>query len=331
MKIKIVILINLILLLTGCTAYTELNDLSIVSTIGIDYKDNKYQLIVNVIDGKLDDQEIEKSIITFKSKKTTLEEAFNDIYLKSSKKLYLSHLDLLIITETAVDQKFSSIIQNFLENNEYRNNFNVVLLSDFALSEFMNKNIQAEDINNLIITNQKETGFSVVKDFEMIVKELLIDKNSYLPTISYPDEELTLDGFTLIKNYNIYKQLTLEESILLNMLQNKVHKAYLNGSNIFENQTLITTKQNHITFRFITTLNKNNNFEEKTKKQLIDFLTKYQKEGYDILKLTEKVRKNDYQYYKKNKNLLSKLTFDFSFEIKEKENYLKGDAIYETK
>lgn len=331
MKIKLGILISLILLLTGCTSYTELNDLSIVSTIGIDYKDDKYELIVNVIDGKLDDQEIEKSITTFKSDKKTLEEAFNDIYLKSSKKLYLSHLDLLIITEDAINQKFSSIIKNFLENNEYRNNFNVVLLSDFSLSEFMSQNIQAEDINNLITTNQKETGFSIVKDFEMIVKELLIDQNSYLPTISYPNEELTLNGFTLIKNYKIYKQLTLDESILLNMLQNKVHKAYLNNSNIFENQTLVTTKQNHITFRFITTLNKDSNFEEKTKKQLTEFLTKYQKENYDILKLTEKVRKNDYQYYKNNKDLLSKLTFSFEFEIKEKENYLQGDAIYETK
>lgn len=331
MKIKLGILISLILLLTGCTAYTELNDLSIVSTIGIDYKNNKYQLIVNVIDGKLDDQEIEKSITTFKSEKTSLDEAFNDIYLKSSKKLYLSHLDLLIITEEAINQKFPAIIQNFLENNEYRNNFNVVLLSDFSLSEFMNQNIQAEDINNLMTTNQNETAFCIVKDFEMIVKELLIDKNSYLPTISYPNEELTLDGFTLIKDYQIYKQLTLEESVLLNMLQNKVHKAYLNGSNIFENQTLVTTKRNHITFRFITTLNKNKDFEEKTKKQLSDFLTKYQKEDYDILKLTEKIRKNDYKYYKNNKDLLSKLTFDFSFEVKEKENYLQGEAIYETK
>ena len=203
MKIKLGILISLILLLTGCTSYTELSDLSIVSTIGIDYQEDKYHLTVNVIDGKLDDQEIEKSITTFTSENTSLEEAFNDIYLKSSKKLYLSHLDLLIITEDAINQKFSAIIHNFLENNEYRNNFNVVLLSNTSLSDFMTQNIQAEDINNLIATNQKETALSVVKDFEMIVKELLIDKNSYLPTISYLNEELTLNGFTLIKNYQI--------------------------------------------------------------------------------------------------------------------------------
>lgn len=331
MKIKLGVLFILILLLTGCSSYTELNDLSIVSTIGIDYKDNQYELIVNVIDGKLDDQEIEKTITTFSSKNNSLEEAFNEIYLKSSKKLYLSHLDLLILTENAINQKFPNIIHNFLENNEYRNNFNVVLLSDTSLFDFMNQNIQAEEINDLMTTNQKETAYCIVKDFETILKELLIDKNSYLPTITYQENQLILNGFTLIKDYQIYKQLTLEESVLLNMLQNKVNKAYLNNSSIFENQTFITTKENHISFRFITTINEDNNFEEKTKKQIIDFLTAYQKEGYDILKLTEKVRKNDYSYYQKTKDVLSKLTFDFSFEIKEKENYLRGDAFDETK
>lgn len=331
MKIKLLVIITLTILLTGCTSYTELNDLSIVTSIGIDYKDNKYELTVNVIDGKLDDQEIEKNITTLKSNKTTLEEAFNDIYLKSNKKLYLSHLDLLIITEDAINQKFQDIIKNFLENNEYRNNFNVVLLSKFPLSEFMNENIYTEDINNLITTNQKETGFSIVKDFETIVKELLIDKNTYIPTIDYQEEKLVLKGFTLIKNYKVYEQLTLKESLLLNLLQNKVHKAYLNDSNIFENETLITTNKNDITFHFITTVNNNKNFKSKTKKQLSEFLEKYQNDNYDILKLKEKVRKNDYKYYTNTENLLSKLNFSFSFKIKEKENHLQGDSLYETK
>lgn len=330
MKIKLGILIVLISLLTGCRSYTELNDLSIVSTIGIDYQEGKYQLIINVIDGELDDQEIKKNITTLESSKNSLEEAFHDIYLKSSKKLYLSHLDLLILTENAINQKFSEIIYYFLENSEYRNNFNVVLLTGGLLIDFMKQNIQAEEINDLIKTNQKETGFCAVKDFEMILKELLMDKNSYLSTISNTDQELTLEGFTLIKDYKIYQKLTKEESVLLNMLQNKIQNAYLNQNSILENHTMITTNKNHISFRFVTTLNHNHNFQKETEADLKQFLTKYQKEGYDILKLTEKVRKNNYSYYQQTPNLLSQLTFDFSFEITEEENYLQGDAIYET-
>lgn len=88
MKIKLLTIFFLLLLCTGCHSYTELNDLSIVSVIGIDYQNSEYQLVVNVIDGSLDDKEIEKEITTLECKQSSLEEAFHDIYLKSNKKLY---------------------------------------------------------------------------------------------------------------------------------------------------------------------------------------------------------------------------------------------------
>ena len=331
MKLKLLIIFFLLLFCTGCHSYTELNDLSIVSVIGIDYQNNEYQLVVNVIDGSLDDKEIEKKITTLESKQSSLEKAFHDIYLKSSKKLYLSHLDLLVLTENAIQEKFSEVIDNFLENNEYRNNFNVVLLKDSTIEEFMQENMQAEDINQLIKTNERETGFSATKDFETILKELLIDKNTYLPTISYPNQELTLKGFTLIKNYQIYQELSLKNSILLNLLNNKIQKAYLNETNILENQTLITTNKNHISMRFLMTVQENDHFKENIKKEIEEFLNTFHEDNYDILKLGEKIRKNDYRYYQNTNQLLQKLKFDFTFQIKEKESYLKREDTDETK
>ena len=102
-KIKIIIILISIFCLTGCTSYTELSELNIVNTLGIDYKDGKYHLIVNVVDGKYDDGEIEKNITTYSSIEETLEKTFHYIYTKSSKRLYLSHIDLYVITENAID------------------------------------------------------------------------------------------------------------------------------------------------------------------------------------------------------------------------------------
>lgn len=326
MKRKRLILLVLILLLaTGCTSYTELNELSIVNTLGIDYVDGKYHLIVNVIGGDFDDGKIEKSITTYSSMEENLEQTFHYIYTNSNRRLYLSHIDLLILTEAAINEKFHEIIYNFLENNEYRNNFNVVLLKDTSLEDLMENKIPAEEINYLLETNYKETAITKPIDFENIIKDLLIDANTYLPTITYQDNNINLEGFTLIKNYKVYEQLTKEESVLLNLLNNQVKKSYLNGSNIFENQTLVKTNNNHITFQFRTNLLQDNDYEKETQKDLLNFLTKYQNKNYDILKLIEKVRKNDYSYYTKTDNLLQKLTFDFKFEIKIKENYLQGD------
>lgn len=318
-----------ILLFTGCTSYTELNNLSIVSTLGIDYQDNQYHLVISVIDGEIDDNSIQKNLTIYESTDDNLEGAFQDIYFKSSKRLYLSHIDLLLLTENAINEKLPNIITNFLENNEYRNNFSVVLLKDANLLEFMQGEIQAEEVNNLLKTNQKETGYSKVRDFETILKDLLIDKNTYLPTILYEEEKIVLGGFTLIKDYQTTDLLDKKESILLNLLTNSIEKSYLNQNNIYENQTLITSRKNQIHIRLITTTDNKNSFKEETKKEIESFLKKYQQKNYDILKLCEMVRKNNYSYYKNEKDLLSKLQFEIEINMKEKENYLEGDTFYE--
>ena len=326
MKIKLIILTIVIFLLTGCTSYTELNDLSIVNTLGINYQDGKYELTVSVVEGKIDDQELEKEITILHSKKTTLEEAFQDIYLTSSKKIYLSHIDLLILSENAINYKLKEIIRNFLENNEYRNNFNVILLKDSTINDFFNQKILAEDINNLLKTNEQETSMTKIKDLETIMKELLIDTNSYLPTIRIKEEKIVLSGFTLIKNYKTFEELTLNDSILLNLLTNNTNKTYINNITIFENITTIRTNKNKINITLNMVINnKDNQNKNSLIKDIETFIKKYHQKNYDILKLNETIRKNNYSYWKKTNNLLNKLEIKITIKEKINENYLQGD------
>ena len=67
---KKIILILLLLTLTGCKDYTEINDLAIVSGIIIDYVDNKYEITSELI---INDKESELQILTTKS--TSIDEA----------------------------------------------------------------------------------------------------------------------------------------------------------------------------------------------------------------------------------------------------------------
>lgn len=325
MKYKIIILLLITFILTGCTSYTELNKLSIVNTLGIDYIDNQYQLSINVIEGELDDRKVEKELTTYTTKNKDLTAAFQDIYLMSNKRLYLSHIDLLVLSKTAINDKLTEITKHFLTNNEYRNNFYVTILKDNTIEKFLTEKILADDINDLINANESETAISYTKDLEGIIKELLIDKNSYLPTISYKDKQLTLEGFTLIKNYRVFDQLSLNESILVNMLNNHLNKTYFEKYHIYNNQTIIKTNKNKITFNLTATITgEEKDYEKDMKKSILDLLKKYQDKDYDLLKLTERVRKNDYKYYKKERDLLSKLEFKVNIDTKQKENYLKG-------
>ena len=110
---KYLFLLSIILLFTGCSSYTELNELSIVDTLGIDYIDNKYYLVMNVIEGKLNDKDLEEEFTTYQTSGDTLEECFHEIYLQSPKRLYLSHIDLLVLTDNSINNKFMEIIHNF--------------------------------------------------------------------------------------------------------------------------------------------------------------------------------------------------------------------------
>ena len=46
-KIKYLVLLFPFFILTGCTSYTELNELGIVSLLGIDYQYQKYHIYIN--------------------------------------------------------------------------------------------------------------------------------------------------------------------------------------------------------------------------------------------------------------------------------------------
>ena len=57
MKKYLLLIISILLVMstTGCSSYTELNDLGIVSLLGIDYKNNNYQVYVTIMKGKQND------------------------------------------------------------------------------------------------------------------------------------------------------------------------------------------------------------------------------------------------------------------------------------
>lgn len=318
---KKIILLMLVFLLTGCSSYTELNDLSIVNTLGIDYSNNKYNISLSVIEGNISD----KSITYYKASASSLDEAIKNIYLTSHKKLYLSHIDLLILTDNSINYKLKEILDNFLKNNEYRNNFQVVLMNSNDMNTYFENNIASDEINKLINTNNLETGITSKKELETLLKEILIDNNSYLPTIIFNNDKLTLDGYTLIKNSKVYKRLDTEESIYLNILTNNINRSLIDGINIYDSNTSIKINKNKITFNINMTISdddidKINNLENN----LLLFLEKNKEDNYDILKLEDKIKKNYYSYYKNNNNILDKIEFKINIKTKIQENYIRG-------
>ena len=318
---KIITLVFILLLTTSCNAYTELSDLGITSMLGLDYQNEKFIVYTTIIADR-DNQENKDKYKTYHATGKSLEEAFENIYIQNSKKIYLSHMNLLVITENIIDQQLTTMIKHFLTNSEYRNNFQIVTIKN-NLEDLFNQEITAEEINKLILINQKESGTTRSIDFETFLKDILIDHNTILPTIKLEDT-LSLEGFTLIKDHQLYGSLSNEEAILYNFLSNKIEKTSFQGITVYENETIITTKKNNIEITINSTIdNHPKTYQKELKKALLNLLTTYQQKQYDLLKLEHKIYQNNYSYYKKNKNILNKLEFHIEIHPTIKNNYLE--------
>ena len=91
---KILLVVIILITLTGCYNYRELNDLAIVSAISVSKVDEEYNVIVQVVKPKKEQDTSninQPNFITFKSKGETLQEAFRLIVKESPKKIYGAH------------------------------------------------------------------------------------------------------------------------------------------------------------------------------------------------------------------------------------------------
>lgn len=106
--IKIFVMIIILITLSGCFNYKEINDYAIVSGISID-KDNedpsKYVVGIQIMNAKKD-EETDTSLITFyKASGKTIYQALEKIMLDSPKELYLGHNEVLVLSEELLKEK----------------------------------------------------------------------------------------------------------------------------------------------------------------------------------------------------------------------------------
>lgn len=318
---KIFVLVSILLLTTSCNSYTELSDLGITSMLGLDYQNEEFIVYTTIIADR-DNEENKEKYKTYHATGKTLEEAFENIYIQNSKKIYLSHMNLLVITEDLINNQLTTMIKHFLSNNEYRNNFQIATIKS-KLEELFYQEITAEEINKLITINMEESGTTRSIDFETFLKDILIDHNTILPTIKL-ENSIFIEGFALIKNNQIYDFLSNEDAILYNYLTNEIKKTTFQGITVYENETIITTKKNNIEISITSTINKQPElYQKELKTALLNLLTTYQQKQYDLLKLEYKIYQNDYSYYQKSQDVLNQLKFHIKIHPTIKNNYLE--------
>ena len=266
---KILYLIPIIFLLTGCNTYIELNNLGIINKIGIEHINN-YKLYASILDNTLD---LKENIIIVEGK--TIEELINNLSLTLNKKIYLSHLDLLIINNSIKNYEIKELINYFLNNNDTRENFLIVTTDD--IENLMN-NSNFQEINNLIKINRTETGVSIYTTMFDIIKNYKLNNPIYISNIKY-NNQIELDGITKIYNNKI-SHIDNKNSIFINYLLNKIESFKLNlecNSNEYLYLDILSSNTNNINNKILITneLKVINNNCNLNKEQINNLLNDY--------------------------------------------------------
>ena len=92
---KKIILISFLFLLTGCYDYKEINDLAIISAIGIDYKDDEYVITLEVLNDQNDKDSSKIKTYTKTSSNKSLAKALEETADLLSDQANYSHVKLM--------------------------------------------------------------------------------------------------------------------------------------------------------------------------------------------------------------------------------------------
>lgn len=176
MKTKIFILIVAMFLFNGLANSRELNDLAILSSMGIELdEDGNYLITVQILNTKKQDSSSgdnssggngTSNVAIFKSNSSTIHGALRDIVLQSSKKIYIAHMELLLVSEEVAKTDMYTILDFFIRDNENSNDFILAVTKDTTPKEVLEiltplETNPTQSIKNTIKATYKNKGTTI--------------------------------------------------------------------------------------------------------------------------------------------------------------------------
>lgn len=222
---KIIILLLIVFLTSGCYDYIELNNLSIITGISVDYKDDKYIVAYEILNEQKEGKESsKKSAVVVSAKGKNIAEAFNNAAKETPKKPYYPHLKCLVISESVAKNKLEGIIDYFLRNPDIRSEFDTVIAHDIDALELLSSSTEdmpviSDVIESLLETNKYYKNNTATAPFEEMVTDILLfGEEAEMAVITKKDNLLNISGIGIFKDYKLKGILTPQESITYNVL-----------------------------------------------------------------------------------------------------------------
>ena len=246
MKKLLLILITLTFL-TGCYNYRELNDLAIVTAISISKEKDNYNIAVQVVNPKKDQDTSssnEPDFIVYKSKGETLQAAFESLVKESPKRMYKTQMQILIIDEKMAKNNIKEVFEYLARDPEIRNEFNVLIGKSDNILETLTPldNLSSQNILDSLKASSKYLGNTNLLTFNELLSDYQNEKTEMaIPVIKLTSQKnkddkntekilekttttpaIVLDNISIFKDNKLIGYLSTKETVSYNFINNNI-------------------------------------------------------------------------------------------------------------
>lgn len=315
---RVMLSLVILLTLTGCWNYNELNNYSIATGMAIDITEgNKYMVSFLISNGKKTEGESKNAqyqSVLYSGEGNTIYEAIKNIGLISPKQLYIGHLTSIVVSEEVAKKGLYDSLEFLLEDSQSKKNFYVVLAKDCMAKDLLSittpmTDFSSESISDNVASSHRLQGSIIAKTYNDIIFDLIndgidttissfvivgnIQKGSTLDNLESvsPETYIKLDNLGIFKGDKLVAWADKDISRGINIINNNVTELYLN----------LDCEDGHIVIN-ITDLKT----KKQVSKQKVDITTTG---NASISEITCNINLND-------KDVIKKIENDTSNEIK---------------
>lgn len=251
---KIILILLITITLTGCAGYKELNNLSIVTAVAFDKKEDNYELsflIANSPKAQTSSKEGEAKTTVYSSEGKTIAEAAKKIEQIVPKELYLGHINVVIISEDIAKEGFLKIADWLIRNPQTRKKFYLLEAKDVSAKNILKivsplESFPSQSIATLIESNSESKAVATSVTYSNFISQILEEGiEPVLPSITIkgsvkkgsneknlettePDTFLALGPLAIFKNDKLKGFTKEEESWAINIIKNEAKETNTN-------------------------------------------------------------------------------------------------------
>lgn len=190
----LLMMILCILLSTGCWNRRELNEIALVVALSIDKSKEGYELTVQVVEpSEIASQKGGSGrtpVTTYTEKGKYLFEAIRRMTTVTPRKLYFSHLQMLVLGEEIAKEGIAQSLEIFTRDPEFRKDFYIAVSKDVKAKDVLQnltsiEKIPANKLHSSLETSEKAWAPTVAIQMDELISDITNDgKNAVLTGIS---------------------------------------------------------------------------------------------------------------------------------------------------